>query len=179
MALKNFGKLNTRRQGELVGELHRLICSYPFFPVRSRVSLREHLKNGDYVYWLEDRKSGQVQAMTLIDKPFLIEGLSFTNIGFMISKNPNQLNEVFNQAYTDHKDSSLIIITKEIIASSVGLEEKGFKVFAADLLMDKLPKLGKMETDYYGIKSSLSDGMHRRNDFCYIKAGDDVLSGLG
>lgn len=178
MALKNFGKLNTRRQGELIGELHRLICSYPFFPVRSRASLREHLKNDDYVYWLEDRKSGSVQAMTLIDKPFLVEGISFTNIGFMISKAPNLLNEVFNQAYSDHKDNSLIIITKDSIASSINLEEKGFKVFAADLLMDKFPKLGKMETDYYGIKTTLSDGMNRKSDFCYIKAGDDVLSSL-
>lgn len=175
MAYKNPFRLTTRRQGEIVGQIYKLIVCYSeFFIPRSRVYLKDVAKQENTIYWLENAKNGEITAIALIEPKYklTIDELELTTIGHTLSKVNNQMHNILDHLLSDYKDCNLILLSRELFAQAMQIESK-YKFLSLDAvqLLDLWPNLANQPSDYFNLTSgeTIAQGMSRKGYKLYLR----------
>jgi hypothetical protein len=181
MAYKNIYRLTARRQGEVVGQIFRLInCYSEFFVPRTRTQIKDIGREENTIYWLEHPKNNEVTAIAILDKTYKFEifNLDFYVLGHTIAKLPNQMNNVIDHIMGDYLDQNLMIFSRELFADALGIQDRyNFICLNVLDLIKFAPSLAEFETDYFssGTQEKVKDGMARKNYNLYLKCNDEGL----
>lgn len=180
MAYKNIHKLTARRQGEVIGQIFRLITCYnDFFVPRPRVYIKEISKENNSIYWLQNSKTDEVSAVAIMDTKHVLEciNLKFYILGHTITKVGNQMNNIMDHILGDYQDSNIIYFSKAIFGEAIGAFEKyNFIPFDCQEIESNFPSLGQLTTEYFGIGTGekIIDAMKRKGYTAYIKFSEET-----
>jgi|GEM_PF-1644956 len=182
MAYKNPTKLTSRRQGEIIGQVFRLISCYSdFFPSRSRVYLKDVAAANNNLYWLEQDKTGEVTAIAMVESKYQFQtnGITIQSVGHILSKINNQIHNILTHLTGDYKESNLAIFCRPSIAKALDIENNfGFFELNAVQLLQLWPDLAGVVTDYFNTEETLAAGLSRRGYNLYIKLTENSLAEL-
>ena len=180
MAYKNPFRLTTRRQGEIVGQIYKLIVCYSeFFIPRSRVYLKDVAKQENSIYWLENSKNAEVTAIALVEPKYKlnIDDIELITVGHTLSKVNNQMHNILDHLFSDYKEGNLLILSRELFAQAMQIESKyNFTALDAVQLQDLWPNLANCSTDYFNLSSgeNLAQGMSRKGYKLYLRLSNST-----
>ena len=175
MAYKNPYRLSGRRQGEIIGQVYKLIvCHSDFFVPRNRVYLKDVAKVENTIYWLESPKTSEITALTLVEPKYALElnDIKLVVIGHTLSKVRNQMHNILDHLFSDYVDSNIAFFLRESFGVALMLEEKyNFVKINSDEINHLWPEVALVETDYFNLPSGerISQGMARKQHFIYLR----------
>lgn len=181
MAYKNIYNLPVRRQGEVIGQVFRLITCYnEFFAPRPRVYIKELAKSPNSIYWLQNSKTEEVTTIAIIDKnySFTSNDIKFHILGHTITKMANQMHNILEHLLGDHHKDNLIYFSKEIFGKAVGIcENYGFIPFSVMELQEFFPNIATYSTSYFGIDAGekICTAMERKEYLAYVRLSVETL----
>jgi hypothetical protein len=181
MAFKSFKKLSPRNQSSTISQLHKLIKYYgEIFCPRERSYLKELSKQDRSIYWVED-ESKKLVAAAIVEPKYIfdIEGHFFKTLGYTVSKRPGQMERIFSHILDDYEEDNLIFMCRKSLASSLQTEKLGMVKLTSTQLMEFLPELAYLKTDYFNVKNEpLALGMERRQNDMFLKLNDEARQDL-
>jgi hypothetical protein len=183
MAFKNPFKLSKRKQGELIGQVFKLISLHSdFFTTRTRISLKQIAVELDAIYWLENPKQ-DITSLTIVDPKYDqdLDGLKWKIISHTISKIPNQIHNILEHIMGDYNDSNLILLSRDLLGSAMQLESSyGFVGIKPDELEIVWPSFASSITDYFNLptKETFLTGCKRKGYTIFVKLADSELGNL-
>jgi hypothetical protein len=184
MALKNVFRLTKRRQGELIGQIHKTICCYSdFYVTRARVYLKDVAKESDSVYWLENPKTGDITSLALVEPKykFEVDNITLTTVGHTISKIQNQIQNILDHLFGDYAEANLLIYCRPLFAKAMQIEERyDFIAFTPDEIKELWPNLANMSTDYFNVTAgeTITSGTARKGYTIYLKLSEAAITTL-
>lgn len=178
MAYKNIFRLTIRRQGEIIGQIYRLISCYSdFFVSRTRVYIKDVAKSEDTFYWLENSKTSEVTSFAFVDPNYTINdyGIKIYNLGHTITKLNNQMMNIIDHLLGDYKDCNIIFYSRPLFAQALLLEENySFVGFTIDEFLKYCPEIANKSTDYFNVTTgeTVLQGLIRKTYNIYLKVTD-------
>lgn len=175
MAYKNPYRLSGRRQGEIIGQVYKLIvCHSDFFVPRNRVYLKDVAKVENSIYWLENPKTSEITALTLVEPKYQMDlnDVKLVVIGHTLSKIRNQMHNILDHLFSDYLDQSMVFFLRESFGVALMLEQKySFVRINSEELNHLWPEMALTETDYFNLPSGeyISQGLARKQYYVYLR----------